>query len=461
MTLIKSISGFRGTIGGSVGDNLTPIDIVENTAAFGQWVLNKATGKASIVIGRDGRNTGKIVSDLVTGTLLSMGIDVIDTGLTTTPTLEMYVRKVNADGGIIFSASHNPMNWNALKLLNSEGEFISKSDGEELLQLIVDRKIDFVDYASIGKLTNSTDSIDYHISRVLEHPWVLKDEIRKKKFTIVVDCINSTGSISLIPLLEKLHCHVIAINDDISGKFSHDPEPLEKNLSELIQTVVRENADLGISVDPDVDRVAFIREDGKMFGEEYTIVAIAQYLLHKNLITNTVSNLSSTRALSDITNKFNQKYHASAVGEVNVVEMMKKQKSLFGGEGNGGVIVPELHYGRDALIGTALFLSGMVHFDIKPSDWKQKLPQYEMAKEKVKLVKGINPDDILKKLEREYQSERLNTIDGLKIEFEDHWVHMRKSNTEPIIRIYTEGKSKDKAQAVADKFKQKIMSFVK
>ncbi|WP_236976491.1 phosphoglucosamine mutase [Membranihabitans maritimus] len=461
MTLIKSISGFRGTIGGSVGDNLTPIDIVENTAAFGQWVLNKATGKASIVIGRDGRNTGKIVSDLVTGTLLSMGIDVIDTGLTTTPTLEMYVRKVNADGGIIFSASHNPMNWNALKLLNSEGEFISKSDGEELLQLIVDRKIDFVDYASIGKLTNSTDSIDYHISRVLEHPWVLKDEIRKKKFTIVVDCINSTGSISLIPLLEKLHCHVIAINDDISGKFSHDPEPLEKNLSELIQTVVRENADLGISVDPDVDRVAFIREDGKMFGEEYTIVAIAQYLLHKNLITNTVSNLSSTRALSDITNKFNQKYHASAVGEVNVVEMMKKQKSLFGGEGNGGVIVPELHYGRDALIGTALFLSGMVHFDITPSDWKQKLPQYEMAKEKVKLVKGINPDDILKKLEREYQSERLNTIDGLKIEFEDHWVHMRKSNTEPIIRIYTEGKSKDKAQAVADKFKQKIMSFVK
>ncbi|GAA5221948.1 phosphoglucosamine mutase [Membranihabitans marinus] len=451
MTFIKSISGFRGTIGGEVGQNLTPLDIVENTAAYGQWILASHT-EPSIVIGMDGRNTGPMVASLVANTLIAMGIDVISIGLTTTPTLEMYVTKVGAAGGIILSASHNPMNWNALKILNSAGEFISKKEGELLMKFSEEKAFTFAGHEDLGSFTEADDAIDYHINEVLDHPWVRTEAIRKANFTVVVDCVNSTGALSILPLLEALNCKVVGLNTEISGRFSHDPEPLEKNLQELIGSIKAENADLGIAVDPDVDRIAFVSEEGHMFGEEYTNVAIADYLMDNSLIDKTVSNLSSSRALRDVSLKYKGEYFASAVGEVNVVEKMKAVEAAFGGEGNGGVIVPDLHYGRDALIGAALFLSGLTHFNYKVSEWKAKLPIYFMAKEKVSLNGGINADDVLDGLKERFANEETNTIDGLKIDFADEWVHMRKSNTEPIIRIYTEAKTQLAADQLAEKF---------
>lgn len=458
MTLIKSISGFRGTIGGKAGENLTPVDIVESTAAYGEW-LKESTPRPLVIIGRDGRSTGLILTELVRATLLSQGIDVIDIGLTTTPTIEMYIPYKDADGGIIFSASHNPMNWNALKLFNEKGEFISSEDGKRIIEISQNRSFFFSKYTSIGELKETDDAIDYHIKNVLEHPWVRTEEIRKKNFRVVVDCVNSTGSLSILPLLRELKCDVIPIFDRIEGEFEHDPEPLEKNLKELFNTVIDESADLGIAVDPDVDRIAFVTEEGKMFGEEYTIVAIADYLFDNKLIDRSVSNLSSTRALNDICLQNKGTYEASAVGEVNVVNKMKEFGAQFGGEGNGGVIVGDLHYGRDALMGAALFLSGLTHFNVKTSEWKSKLPEYHMSKMKVALTPSMNADEILASLENKYADENLDLQDGLKIDFPDYWVHIRKSNTEPIVRIYTEASTLGNAKEVARSFKSQIQEL--
>lgn len=458
MTLIKSISGFRGTIGGQPGDNLTPVDIVESAAAYGEW-LKGSDPRPTVIIGRDGRSTGPILTDLVRATLISQGIHVIDIGLTTTPTLEMYIPHKNANGGIIFSASHNPMEWNALKLFNQKGEFISADDGEEIIHISNNRSFFFTKHQSIGEVETANDALEYHINQVLGHPWVLGDQVKEKKYKIVVDCINSTGSLSIVPLLEKMNCEVIPIFDKIEGKFEHDPEPLEQNLGVLLQTVRNESADLGIAVDPDVDRIAFVTDEGHMFGEEYTIVAIADYLFDRKLINRSVSNLSSTRALKDICLKYGGEYACSAVGEVNVVEKMKETGALFGGEGNGGVIVGNLHYGRDALIGAALFLSGLAHFDFQPSEWKSRLPEYHMSKMKVALTPQMVPDEIIHQLKTIYKDEKIDEQDGLKIDFPDSWVHIRKSNTEPIIRIYTEGPSLEKARNIARSFKSEIQDL--
>ncbi|SRR5690606_6237892 len=458
MTLIKSISGFRGTIGGQAGENLTPVDIVESSAAYGEW-LKGSSPQPTVIIGRDGRSTGPVLTDLVRATLVSQGINVIDIGLTTTPTLEMYIPYKDADGGIIFSASHNPMEWNALKLFNSKGEFISAEDGQEIIRISDKRAFFFSKYQSIGSSETADDALDYHIERVLEHPWVLVDEIRKKRFRIVVDCVNSTGSLSIIPLLERLKCEVIPIFDQIEGEFEHDPEPLEKNLEVLLKKVREESADLGIAVDPDVDRIAFVTEAGEMFGEEYTIVAIADYLFDNKLIDRSISNLSSTRALNDICQKYAGKYAASAVGEVNVVKKMKETETAFGGEGNGGVIVGDLHFGRDALIGAALFLSGLAHFDLSASEWKEKLPAYSMSKLKVALTPKMDADHILSILENKYADENVDLQDGLKIDFPDRWVHIRKSNTEPIVRIYTEAPTLEIARELARSFKSQIQEL--
>ena len=458
MTLIKSISGFRGTIGGKAGKNLTPVDIVESSAAYGEW-LKGSTLQPSVIIGRDGRSTGPILTDLVRATLISQGINVIDIGLTTTPTLEMYIPYKEADGGIIFSASHNPMEWNALKLFNAEGEFISAEDGQEIIRISELRSFFFTKYQSIGRTEKADDALVYHITQVLEHPWVRVDEIKKKKFRIVVDCVNSTGSLSIIPLLQQLNCDVIPIFDQIEGEFEHDPEPLEKNLEVLLKKVREESADLGIAVDPDVDRIAFVTEDGQMFGEEYTIVAIADYLFYNKLIDRSISNLSSTRALNDICQKYGGDYATSAVGEVNVVKKMKETGAVFGGEGNGGVIVGDLHFGRDALIGAALFLSGLAHFDLSVSAWKKKLPSYHMSKLKVALTPGMDADNILSQLENKYTGENVDLQDGLKIDFPDQWVHIRKSNTEPIVRVYTEAQTLEKARDLARSFKSQIQEL--
>lgn len=458
MTLIKSISGFRGTIGGKAGENLTPVDIVESTAAYGEW-LKESTPSPLVIIGRDGRSTGEMLTDLVRATLISQGIHVIDIGLTTTPTLEMYIPFRKADGGIIFSASHNPMDWNALKLFNSQGEFISEEDGKRIIEISENRAFFFSKYQSIGKIEKADDAIEHHIRKVLEHPWLLKKKIKKRKFRIVVDCINSTGSLSILPLLRKLNCEVIPLFDQISGEFEHDPEPLEKNLGVLLETVKAEAADLGIAVDPDVDRIAFVTEEGKMFGEEYTIVAIADYLFDKKFIEKSVSNLSSSRALNDISRQYGGSYHASAVGEVNVVRKMKETGAIFGGEGNGGVIVGDLHYGRDAVMGAALFLSGLAHFNFTASEWKSKLPEYHMSKMKVALTPVMSADKILVSLENRYKDENIDLQDGLKIDFPDYWVHIRKSNTEPIMRIYTEANTLEKAKEVARSFKSQIQEL--
>ena len=456
MALIKSISGIRGTIGGRPGDNLTAQDVVECTAAFGQWVLEKGHSK-KIVIGRDGRISGPWVQQLVTQTLLSLGIEVVDLGLSTTPTVEMAVPMEGAGAGIILTASHNPRQWNALKFLNEKGEFISAQDGAAVLDLIDRGEIDYTDIDGFGTLNQKDGYIQKHIQHILEMPLVNAASIAKCKFKVVVDAVNSTGAISVPPLLEALGCECILLNGEITGQFAHNPEPLPANLTGLSAKVLSEGADLGIAVDPDVDRLAFICEDGEAFGEEYTLVAVADYILeHKP--GNTVSNLSSTRALRDVTEKHGGIYEASAVGEVNVVTKMKEVQAVIGGEGNGGIIVPELHYGRDALAGIGLFLSHLVAKDVKMSELKNQYPQYFMVKDKIALTPDVDLPAILEKMHDKYREEDCNTIDGLKIDFAEGWVHLRKSNTEPIIRIYSESVSEESAKALVAQIKADIES---
>ncbi len=449
MPLLKSISGFRGTIGGRSGDNLTPQDVVECTAAFGQWVLN-TTGNAKIVIGRDGRISGEIISSLVTATLLSMGFDVVDLGLSTTPTVEIAVPLEQAGAGIILTASHNPQEWNALKLVNHRGEFISAADGQEVLRLVAAGEVQYAPVDRLGTYHTEQGYLDRHLQLVLDVPLVTVEAIKAKRYKVVVDAVNSTGALAVPPLLEALGCTVILLNGEINGQFAHNPEPLAENLTQLAAAVTEHQADLGIAVDPDVDRLVFMCEDGMLFGEEYTLVAVADYVLSKNP-GNTVSNLSSTRALRDVTLQRGGEYFAAAVGEVNVVEKMKAVHAVIGGEGNGGIIYPELHYGRDALIGIALFLSHLADGDASMSELRKTYPAYFMAKNKMNRTPDLNLSDIFDKLKTIYANEQINDIDGLKIDFAEGWVHLRPSNTEPIIRIYSESDSPEMAQELAQR----------
>jgi phosphomannomutase len=452
VTLIKSISGIRGTIGGKPGDSLTPFDIVKYASAYGTWINNRnKKSKCKVVLGRDARISGQMMQQLVSGTLMGLGIDVIDIGLTTTPTAEMAVTHHKSHGGIILTASHNPKQWNALKLLNEKGEFLSASDGDEVLRLSDNTNIDFKEVNKIGKLQNDASAIDFHIKTILALPMVDKEAITNKNFKVVIDCVNSTGGIAVPALLKALGVeNIVEMYCEPNGEFPHNPEPLPENLTEISKEVVKKKAHLGIVVDPDVDRLALVCEDGEMFGEEYTLVAVADYVL-KNKTGNTVSNLSSTRALRDVTEKAGGKHFAAAVGEVNVVEMMKEQNAVIGGEGNGGVIYPDLHYGRDALVGIALFLSHLAKFGKSCSMLRAKYPDYFISKNKIELTKEINVDDILNGIKSKYKKQPVNTIDGVKIEFDREWVHLRRSNTEPIIRIYAESQSETTAENLAEK----------
>lgn len=454
MTLIKSISGIRGTIGGKINDNLTPIDAVKFAAAYGTWLASTRSNsdqKLKVVIGRDARISGQMISQLVSSTLQGLGIDVIDLGLSTTPTVEVLVTHLEADGGIILTASHNPKQWNALKLLNAKGEFISGKEGELILSIAENDDFSFAEVDDLGSYESFEEGIDIHINKILELPLVNAKAIAEKKFKVVIDAVNSTGGISIPPLLDKLGVEYVKMYCDPTGHFPHNPEPLKEHLTDISAKVVEEKADFGIVVDPDVDRLAIISEDGEMFGEEYTLVAVADYVLGKTQ-SPTVSNLSSSRALRDIAQKHGQNYAASAVGEVNVVEKMKEIGAKIGGEGNGGIIFPELHYGRDSLVGIALFLSHLAEMDRKVSELRASYPPYFMGKKKIDLEAGIDVDGLLKKMEEKYKSEEISTIDGVKIDFADEWVHLRKSNTEPIIRIYTEAPTQEKADALADRF---------
>lgn len=462
MTLIKSISGIRGTIGGRAGAALTPIDIVRFTSAFATRIkknLNKDSIK--IIIGRDARVSGDMVNHLVVGTLLGTGADVIDLGLSTTPTVEMAVTHANADGGIIITASHNPKQWNALKLLNEKGEFISAAEGQEVLDLAAADAYDYAKVDFIGDYTQDNTYIDYHIKKVLELPLVDVNAIKKAGFKVVIDCVNSTGGLALPKLLKALGvARVDEMYCEPTGVFPHNPEPLPEHLAEIAEKVEKSDADLGFVVDPDVDRLAIVCENGEMFGEEYTLVAIADYILQNNK-GNTVSNLSSTRALRDVTEKHGGSYFASAVGEVNVVTMMKEQQAVIGGEGNGGVIYPELHYGRDALVGIALFLTHLAKFGKTCSLLKKQYPEYHMSKNKIELSPEMDTKVIIEKVAALYSKQQLNTTDGLKIEFGKEWVHLRRSNTEPIIRIYSESDSTSKADALASKLINDIKDIIK
>ncbi|MCP3932216.1 MAG: phosphoglucosamine mutase [Bacteroidetes bacterium] len=458
MTLIKSISGIRGTIGGTAGDNLTPRDVVECSAAFGHW-SRKKTGISKIVVGRDARMSGEMVNNLVVNTLRGLGIDVVDLGLSTTPTVEVAVPAEKAAAGIIITASHNPRQWNALKFINEKGEFISAQDGQDVLDLIDKGSIEYAPVDQLGTYRVDDSYIQKHIEQIFALELVEKGAIIKRKFKVIVDCVNSTGAISVPVLLEQLGCEVIVLNGEMTGDFAHNPEPLPENLKDLSESVVREKADLGISVDPDVDRLALVCENGEMFGEEYTLVAVADYVL-QNKPGNTVSNLSSTRALRDVTQKSGGQYYASAVGEVNVVTKMKEVNAVIGGEGNGGVIVPELHYGRDALAGIALFLSLLVKTDKKVSALKESYPSYVISKNKIQLTPEIDLNAILSKMEKRYATEDCDTIDGLKINFSNCWVHLRKSNTEPIIRIYTEAATESQSNELANKIMDGIKEII-
>ena len=452
MTLIKSISGIRGTIGSKPGDNLTPIDIVKFTTAYTRFMSEKNGGKRlKIVVGRDARISGAMVDDIVEGTLLGCGADVINVGLCTTPGTEMAVITHKADGGIIITASHNPKQWNALKLLNEKGEFLNDLEGKRVLDLAEDDNFEFPDIDHIGKVISREDFNDTHIAQVLALSLVDVEAVRARKFKVVVDAVNSVGGVVIPKLLRELGCEVVELNCEPTGEFAHNPEPLPQNLTEISDVVVREGADLGIVVDPDVDRLAFVNEDGTMFVEEYTLVAVADYILSKQ-VGNTVSNLSSSRALRDVTEAHGGSYSASAVGEVNVVEMMKKTGAIIGGEGNGGVIYPELHYGRDALVGTALFLTYFAGKNMTMTALKATYPQYAASKNKIELTPAIDVDKVLLEMKSRYASENVNDIDGVKIDFAESWVHLRKSNTEPIIRIYTEAKSAAEADALAERF---------
>ena len=469
MTLIKSISGIRGTIGGQSGDALSPLDIVKFTSAFGYWIIQK-TGNKKIVLGRDARISGEMVKNLVVGTLQGLGIDVIDLGLATTPTVEMAVPMENAGGGIILTASHNPKQWNALKLLNHKGEFISDNDGKEVLALADTNEVVYAEVDHIGSYIQDHSYLNKHIDKILALPWVNVDAIKERKFKVVIDCVNSVGGVALPPLLKALGVDVVyELYCHPDGKFPHNPEPLPENLTALSNEVISRNADLGIAVDPDVDRLCFVSENGDMFGEEYTLVAIADFLLQnttesflkeKGYELNTVSNLSSTRALRDVTERVNGKYNAAAVGEVNVVNTMKSTKALIGGEGNGGVILPELHYGRDALVGIALFLTHLANQKKSCSALRASYPNYFISKNKISLTPDLDIDALLKQVELKYKDQPINTIDGLKIEFENEWVHLRKSNTEPIIRIYSESQTETTANGLANKIMNDIRDIM-
>ena len=456
MTLIKSISGIRGTIGGAAGDGLTPLDIVKFTSAFGTWALKKS-GKKKIVVGRDARISGIMVNNLVVGTLQGLGIDVIDLGLSTTPTVEVAVPWEQAAGGIILTASHNPKQWNALKLLNHDGEFISDADGKEVLEIAENSDFKYADVNDLGKVIVDDSYLQKHIEQVLALPLVDVDAITKADFNIVIDCVNSTGGTFIPALLKALGVKTVhELYCDPDGNFPHNPEPLPENLIALSHEVLKKKADLGIAVDPDVDRLAFVCEDGNMFGEEYTLVAVADYVL-KSKKGNTVSNLSSTRALRDVTEKAGGEYYAAAVGEVNVVNKMKEVDAVIGGEGNGGVIYPGLHYGRDALVGIALFLTHLAKYGKSVSNLRGTYPAYFISKNKITLTPEMDIDDLLHKVENKYKKQPHTTIDGLKIEFDKEWVHLRRSNTEPIIRIYSEGNS----ETVANNLASKIMEDIK
>ena len=456
MTLIKSISGIRGTIGGEPGDNLTPIDVVKFTTAYARFMSEKNGGKKlRIVVGRDARISGDMVNDLIEGTLIGCGADVINVGLCTTPGTEMAVITYKADGGIIITASHNPKQWNALKLLNEKGEFLNDSEGKQVLALAEDDSFQFPDVDHIGKVISREDFNDTHISQVLALPLVDVEAVKDRKFKVVVDAVNSIGGVVIPKLLEKLGCQVVRLNCEPTGHFAHNPEPLPQNLTEISEVIVKEGADLGIVVDPDVDRLAFVSEDGSMFVEEYTLVAVADYILSQQ-VGNTVSNLSSSRALKDVTVAHGGNYSASAVGEVNVVAKMKETGAIIGGEGNGGVIYPELHYGRDALVGTALFLTYLAKKNMTMTALRATYPAYFASKNKIELTPAIDVDKVLLEMKSRYSSERVNDIDGVKIDFAESWVHLRKSNTEPIIRIYTEAKSLAEADSLAQKFIKEI-----
>ncbi len=460
MTLIKSISGIRGTIGGKPDDNLTPIDAVKFAAAYGTWL--KSTLKKEnirVVVGRDARISGEMIQNLVAYTLVGLGIEVIDTGLSTTPTVEVAVPMEKADGGIILTASHNPKQWNALKLLNNKGEFLSGKDGEEILKMAEKNDFSFALVDDLGKITKNDTYIDKHIEAVLNLKVLDLEAVKQKKFKVVVDAVNSTGGIAIPKLLEKLGVEVVKLYCEPTGHFPHNPEPLKEHLGDISAKVVAEKADFGIVVDPDVDRLALICEDGEMFGEEYTLVACADYVLSKTP-GNTASNLSSSRALRDVTEKHGGKYFASAVGEVNVVEMMKKHNVVIGGEGNGGVIYPELHYGRDALVGVAMFLSLLATKNVSAKQLRESYPAYFMSKNKIELTPEVNVDLILEKMAAKYAHENVNTIDGVKIDFAESWAHLRKSNTEPIIRIYTEAKSFEEADNLAKKIITDIQGII-
>jgi len=451
MALIKSISGFRGTIGGRPNDNLTPIDIVKFASAYGSWLIQQSNGPVKVVVGRDGRMSGEMVESLVEQSLLALGIDVIHLGLSTTPTVEMAVVFEQAHGGIILTASHNPKQWNALKLLNAKGEFVSGEEGKAILNLAANEDFNYADIDQMGKIIPNDTSLQKHIDAIVQHPLVDVKAIQAAHFSVVLDAINSSGAFTVPALLKAIGVHQIKIlNEEMTGNFAHNPEPLKEHLTELCDTVKNEKAHLGIAVDPDVDRLCFVSEDGALFGEEYTLVAVADYIL-KHKKGSTVSNLSSTRALRDVTEKHGCSYFASAVGEVNVVNMMKSQNAVIGGEGNGGIIVPDLHYGRDALIGIALFLSHLAHTKLTTSALRASYPSYFMSKKKMDLNPSLSLASIFEKLEKEFAAYPINKVDGMKIDFKKEWVHLRSSNTEPIIRIYTEAPTQVAADNLADR----------
>lgn len=461
MTLIKSISGIRGTIGGNQGENLTPIDAVKYAAAYGRWVKEQRIKENyRVVVGRDARISGHMMQQLVMNTLIGVGIDVVDVGLSTTPTVGVAVTLEHADGGIILTASHNPKQWNALKLLNHNGEFLNAEAGQKIIDIAESGDIIFAEVDDLGKIHINEAYIDMHIDEILDLELVDIKMIKKAGFKVVVDGVNSTGGIAVPALLEALGVQTVKLFCTPNGEFPHDPEPLKEHLTDLMEAVIKEKAHFGIVVDPDVDRLAFVDENGDMFGEEYTLVAVADYVLqHKP--GNTVSNLSSSRALCDITEEHGGSYTASAVGEVNVVDKMKETQAVIGGEGNGGIIYPELHYGRDSLVGIALFLSHLAHQNSTVSELRGTYPSYFMSKKKIQLTPQLDVDAILESIEAKYTSEEINTIDGVKIDFAESWVHLRKSNTEPIIRIYTEAKSQSEADALADRFITEIKAVAK
>jgi phosphomannomutase len=460
MTLIKSISGIRGTIGGTIGENLTPVDAVKFAAAYGSWIKNRNNGKVKVVIGRDARISGEMISSLVSSTLVGLGIDVIDLGLSTTPTVEVAVPMENAQGGIILTASHNPKQWNALKLLNEKGEFISGQDGKEVLAVAESDQFQFAEVDDLGTITKNDSYLKKHIDAILDLDIVDKEAIKQANISVVVDAVNSTGGVFVPAMLKALGVNQITeLYCEPTGYFPHNPEPLPEHLTDLSDKIKETGADLGITVDPDVDRLALVCEDGTMFGEEYTLVAVADFVLSRTPGA-TVSNLSSTRALRDITEAIGQEYHASAVGEVNVVEKMKAVNAVIGGEGNGGVIYPELHYGRDSLVGIALFLSHFAHKKLKASELRDSYPKYTISKNKIQLTPEIDVDAVLSTIADRYKNEEVDTTDGVKIYIGKEWVHLRKSNTEPIIRIYSESKDLDAANALANRIMKEIREIL-